>query len=1070
MAEKMRRDKLNNYVNELAGIVPLGSGSTKRIDKTSVLRLAANYIRMHNILSEDEDGGGNSSNLGKVLNGNITSSLAEAVGGFLLVVTSTGKVVYITEAVDQFFGHSQVDLLGHSLYNVIHPDDHEIFQQQLIPRENTRRSFFCRMMEKTLSRNDPGRYEIIHIVGQLRPIPSTTTAVGGTTGPLQTIPSPVPSSDHDSDDCNSDEEENCWSLRSAAARQRVGTHMLVSFVRVVKDRPITELSLVESTQDEYITRHSMNGKILYTDHRISFVTGMMPTEVMGTSAFTYMHPDDMVWSVMAQRLMFSSTQGQGVISYRLRCRDGNHVNLRSRGYLEVNKQTGQVESFVCINTVLSIEEAKDEIKNQRRKLLPVVSSEECDDYLINISSSLPPELLTALKALMNPTAVKKLFGTLEDIDDGDKGKQTTLNSYSKSSVSSQDDCSSRVLQEVTLNHTEGHKDINPFQSKPKRLCNYEKPSSVTQKEEQYKVLEKDKWCGVPSKRISVDEFPSVLPKKLNYDQESSYQTCTNQHQQQYTSNTSTQMCPLITMPKNSDDSEFYPPPTSVGQKQQQQFNPVPYTTQIYTAENCGSESYPQNKHRLSSPSPSCDSGIASPMSHETIFSIERSPMPSSPYIQSKSPIPSSPYIQNTDKSPMPLSPYIQNTDKSPMPSSPYIQNTDKSPMPSSPYIQNTDKSPMPSSPYIQNTDKSPMPSSPYIQNTDKSPMPSSPYIQNTDKSPMPLSPYIQNTDKSPMPSSPYIQSVSSVDVLSPETHNHMKLSPNHHASQNHSNQTVKGRSNISNDEQSRNHNTRDNNFSMDIDFTNMVESNNGGRNSSNNNAVSSVSFSQMLPPNFIEGKMNVVNYPNACQWNENSKSSDTLNGYQISSNNAISNEQNYQSYNNSLGKMNHLGGNLLGNSVEYPVGQYAADPTKLENLQLQCQQNTQLQQKSDENDLQSRLEPDYIMNSIEGFDQNLLHPPPMRQMPHLGQPHPQAEPTSSYHSSTQVLPLEVTGNGSSCEGQGQASEQNLYIQLPHGFKRLVDKDVASRNGTTAVREMYNTPHHHQLNHPQDELL
>lgn len=32
----------------------------------------------------------------------------QAVGGFLLVVTSSGKVVYITEAVEQFFGHSQV--------------------------------------------------------------------------------------------------------------------------------------------------------------------------------------------------------------------------------------------------------------------------------------------------------------------------------------------------------------------------------------------------------------------------------------------------------------------------------------------------------------------------------------------------------------------------------------------------------------------------------------------------------------------------------------------------------------------------------------------------------------------------------------------------------------------------------------------------------------------------------------------------------------------------------------------------------------------------------------------------
>lgn len=36
----------------------------------------------------------------------------QAVGGFLMVMTSTGKVLYITEAVDQFFGHSQVIIIN----------------------------------------------------------------------------------------------------------------------------------------------------------------------------------------------------------------------------------------------------------------------------------------------------------------------------------------------------------------------------------------------------------------------------------------------------------------------------------------------------------------------------------------------------------------------------------------------------------------------------------------------------------------------------------------------------------------------------------------------------------------------------------------------------------------------------------------------------------------------------------------------------------------------------------------------------------------------------------------------
>lgn len=33
------------------------------------------------------------------------------------------------------------------------------------------------MMEKALTRNDPGRYEIIHIVGQLKPLPTSATVV-----------------------------------------------------------------------------------------------------------------------------------------------------------------------------------------------------------------------------------------------------------------------------------------------------------------------------------------------------------------------------------------------------------------------------------------------------------------------------------------------------------------------------------------------------------------------------------------------------------------------------------------------------------------------------------------------------------------------------------------------------------------------------------------------------------------------------------------------------------------------------------------------------------------------------
>lgn len=47
LAEKMRRDKLNMYIAELSTLVPIVAMATKRMDKTSVLRLSANFLRIH---------------------------------------------------------------------------------------------------------------------------------------------------------------------------------------------------------------------------------------------------------------------------------------------------------------------------------------------------------------------------------------------------------------------------------------------------------------------------------------------------------------------------------------------------------------------------------------------------------------------------------------------------------------------------------------------------------------------------------------------------------------------------------------------------------------------------------------------------------------------------------------------------------------------------------------------------------------------------------------------------------------------------------------------------------------
>ena len=76
--------------------------------------------------------------------------------------------------------------------------------------------------------------------------------------------------------------------------------VFVGVARLMKKR-ITELSLLEANKEEYVTRHLLDGRIIFCDHRISLVAGYMTQEVSGMSAFAYMHGDDVMWTIAGLR-------------------------------------------------------------------------------------------------------------------------------------------------------------------------------------------------------------------------------------------------------------------------------------------------------------------------------------------------------------------------------------------------------------------------------------------------------------------------------------------------------------------------------------------------------------------------------------------------------------------------------------------------------------------------------------------------------------------------------------------------------------------------------------------------
>lgn len=63
--------------------------------------------------------------------------------------------------------------------------------------------------------------------------------------------------------------------------------------RLYTPQLIRDVSLVDSSRNEFTSRHSLEWKFLFLDHRAPPIIGYLPFEVLGTSGYDYYHFDDL---------------------------------------------------------------------------------------------------------------------------------------------------------------------------------------------------------------------------------------------------------------------------------------------------------------------------------------------------------------------------------------------------------------------------------------------------------------------------------------------------------------------------------------------------------------------------------------------------------------------------------------------------------------------------------------------------------------------------------------------------------------------------------------------------------
>ncbi|NXU20410.1 AHR protein, partial [Pardalotus punctatus] len=141
---KRHRDRLNQELNKLTGLLPFPEDVRSRLDKLSILRLAVGYLKVKSYLMAAAPKVGSCVDEPRAPGGDRRTAaqgdrelfpegelLLQALNGFVIAVSGDGYIFYVSPTVQDYLGFHQSDLIYQSVYELIHADDRAAFRCQL---------------------------------------------------------------------------------------------------------------------------------------------------------------------------------------------------------------------------------------------------------------------------------------------------------------------------------------------------------------------------------------------------------------------------------------------------------------------------------------------------------------------------------------------------------------------------------------------------------------------------------------------------------------------------------------------------------------------------------------------------------------------------------------------------------------------------------------------------------------------------------------------------------------------------------------------------------------------------
>ncbi|CAB1332922.1 unnamed protein product [Coregonus sp. 'balchen'] len=145
-ASKARRDQINAEIRNIKELLPISDSDKARLSYLHIMSLACMYTRKSVFFSQDalQD-----ETMDFMLFHELSGLMYE-LSGFMILLTSDGKLLYLSDNVADHLGHCMVDLVAQSdrVYDIIDPRDHFVMRSNLaglpMTTTDTDRLFRCR--------------------------------------------------------------------------------------------------------------------------------------------------------------------------------------------------------------------------------------------------------------------------------------------------------------------------------------------------------------------------------------------------------------------------------------------------------------------------------------------------------------------------------------------------------------------------------------------------------------------------------------------------------------------------------------------------------------------------------------------------------------------------------------------------------------------------------------------------------------------------------------------------------------------------------------------------------------